>query len=141
MKAIQTRYKGPTDARGSHIQCKAEGCAMKRFPFPYHSDTEHLDAAVWYAREQGWLRPGYLLVSGGLPDGSYAHVFVGVPDDYTNDNGLTWEQWFNAATLTLKSSERREVRREARIQRLWCDFLTGVDPSDWARHFAQEHAS
>jgi len=84
MKAIITRYHGPTSTRGSRISARAEGCPTRFIPYDYSRGAEgsHDDAAHAYAEERGWLTTGsvrWRLEGGGLPDGTgNAYVFVKV---------------------------------------------------------------
>ena len=74
MKAIQTKYMGPTNFRGSRIKATAEGVSVT---VPYadelNSEEAHAVAAVALVRKMGW--PGDL-IQGGRPDGrGYCFVF------------------------------------------------------------------
>ena len=76
MKAIRTKYHGPTDTRGSRIVATAEGGPKPHratVPYDHGSDNPHRDAAVALCRKLGWTGT---LCEGGLPDGSVAWVFV-----------------------------------------------------------------
>jgi len=80
MKAIRTRYCGPTDYRGSRIIATAEGGDRPWrvvVPYDHGSRDPHRVAAVALCRKLGWHGT---LVSGGLPDGSCAFVFVNRDD-------------------------------------------------------------
>ena len=92
MQAIVTKYHGPTNLRGSRISAK---CERGRISIPYPHELKqgeecHRAAAAAliarfiredvekYGKEanppgRGWLTP---YVSGGLPDGTWAHVFI-----------------------------------------------------------------
>ena len=72
MKAILTRYKGPTDARGSRIIATAEGGHRITIPYDYGASDPHEVAAVALCRKLGWTGR---LVSGGLPNGDTVWVF------------------------------------------------------------------
>lgn len=92
MKAIVTRYKGPTDHRGSRILVTAEGVRARHYSYQDCENASrvsgrdpHQEAAERFARDLGWLVDGKLngtadgwrLVGGGLPDGrGQAFVFV-----------------------------------------------------------------
>lgn len=56
MQAIETRYHGPTDTRGSRISAR---CEAGRISIPYDhaksADRNHDAAAVELARKLGWL--------------------------------------------------------------------------------------
>ncbi len=76
MKAIRTRYAGPANTRGSRIIATAEGGPRPHrivVPYDHGSDNPHADAAAALCRSLGWSGT---LVEGGLPDGSFAFVFV-----------------------------------------------------------------
>lgn len=74
MKAIQTKYLGPTNFRGSRIVATAEGGHRLVIPYDYGAnDHGHSEAAIQLARKIGWTGE---MVSGGLPDGSTCWVFT-----------------------------------------------------------------
>lgn len=81
MKAIQTRYHGPTGTRGSRYSASAEGVGRIYLPTDHslNSDGRHEAAAKALAAKHGWLRDGSQLVGGVLPDGSMAWVFAWHP--------------------------------------------------------------
>ena len=66
MKAILTKYLGPTNVRGSRVKASAEGVSVT---IPYASELNaeraHDEAALALVRKMGW--PG-TLVRGGRPD-------------------------------------------------------------------------
>lgn len=74
MKAIQTKYLGPTNTRGSRIKAWAEGGHSVTIPYPHElSGMEvHRAAAVALAERMKWPTD---LVGGGLPNGDYAFCF------------------------------------------------------------------
>jgi hypothetical protein len=80
MKAIQTRYYGPTNYQGSRIIARAEGVPSLSLPYPYELsvDDAHAKAATLLATKQRWLTPSspFRLVSGVLPNGDHAHCFT-----------------------------------------------------------------
>ena len=80
MQAIQTKYHGPTNTRGSRISAKAEGVRGISIPYPHELNTTdaHAKAANELANKYNWLEDGgWTLVGGGLPDQSgMAFVFV-----------------------------------------------------------------
>lgn len=78
MQAIITKYHGPTDRRGSRVSATAAaGRVYLAWDDALNSEANHAAAAVALAEKMGWLGAGYgRLVSGGLPDGSFAHVFT-----------------------------------------------------------------
>jgi hypothetical protein len=75
MKAIQTRYYGPTNTRGSRIKAWAEGVGSVSIPYPHELSGEdvHRAAADKLAAKYGWKNK---LVGGGLPNGDYAFCMV-----------------------------------------------------------------
>lgn len=87
MIAIQTKYLGPTNTRGSRIKATANGHSAT-VPYPYEKRVgaeAHSVAALALARKMGW---GGTLISGGT-DAGYVFVFS-TSDAF--DVGLTDEQ-------------------------------------------------
>ena len=84
MKAIVTKYHGPTNTRGSRFSATAEGVGRIYKPYNYgqNADENHYAAALQLANKHGWLKDGTRLVGGGLPDGGCVWVFVR-PDEAT----------------------------------------------------------
>lgn len=78
MQAIQTKYHGPTNHRGSRITARCDAGSLT-LPYDYALNIEgnHIAAARELALKLSWLESGKLSMhSGCLPDGTYAHVFV-----------------------------------------------------------------
>lgn len=77
MQAIQTRYHGPTNSRGSRISAKADAGRIS-IPYPYALSgvAGHKAAAVALCKKLGW-DGAETLVGGQLPNGDYAFVFPG----------------------------------------------------------------
>ena len=78
MKAIQTRYYGPTNTKPSKIKAWAEGVAPVYVTYGSLPDDLSGEAAFRYVAEQlaakyGWANT---LVGGGLPNGDYAFCMV-----------------------------------------------------------------
>lgn len=83
MKAIQTKYLPFTNHKPSRIVAKAEGVpsltttcnALDEWRIANRLEhiTNHQAAARLLAEKQGWHTT---LVSGGLPDGTWAHCFI-----------------------------------------------------------------
>lgn len=75
-KAIQTKYLGPTNTKGSRIKAFAEGVKIGSFNRDSGLSTEanHCEAARLLASRFGWHG---LWVGGGTPDGN-GFVYVGV---------------------------------------------------------------
>jgi len=77
MKAIQTKYLGPTNCRGPRIVATAEGGHRVTASFD-HSGKEHERAVRALCKKLGWSGR---FICGGLPDGSQCWVFA----DYGTD--------------------------------------------------------
>lgn len=127
MKAIVTKYRGPTDNKGSAIRCMAEGVTSRTYTtgsLDTSKDTPewHREAARRYAKQLGWF-DGYEMVSGSLPDGSYAHTFrpSHQPKSASNSEGVTWLEWLAAAGLRGKPFDRSAAEAWKR----------GEDPTEW----------
>lgn len=76
MKAILTRYVGPSNVRGSRIIATAEGGDRPHrltVPYDHSSSDPHADAAVALCRKLGWTGE---LIGGGLPNGDNCYVFA-----------------------------------------------------------------
>ena len=78
MQAIQTKYIGPSNVRGSRVSA---ACQAKRIIVEWddglNSDDNHAAAARMLAQRLGWDKPPYgTLASGCLADGTHVHVFV-----------------------------------------------------------------
>lgn len=71
MKAIQTRYLGPTNYRGSRIKATAEGGHSVTIGYPHEYNTEqaHWQACKALLAKTGWQWTE--VASGGLPNGDY----------------------------------------------------------------------
>lgn len=81
MQAIRTIKLAPTNTRGARIKATAAaGSITVAYDHSLRRDLEanHRAAAEALARKLDWLADGYgHLVTGCLPDGSYAHTFTG----------------------------------------------------------------
>ena len=75
MKAIKTKYKGPTNTRGSRIIASDEDGNRVTISYPYELSGEavHRKAADALCAKMGWTGD---LVSGSLKNG-YVFVFTG----------------------------------------------------------------
>lgn len=75
MQAIQTKYLGPTNTKGSRIKATcAAGSITIGYPHEVeHGQSAHRKAAEALAAKLGWTNHGPLL-GGQLPD--HSHVFV-----------------------------------------------------------------
>lgn len=73
MKAIKTKYKGPTNTRGSRIIASDEDGNRITISYPYELSREavHLAAATALCAKMGWTRD---LIGGSLKNG-YVFVF------------------------------------------------------------------
>jgi hypothetical protein len=74
MQAIQTKYLGPTNHRGSRVKawCDA-GKIIVSWDYALNAWENHQKAAVALAEQLQW--PG-LYVGGALPNGDYAFVMT-----------------------------------------------------------------
>ena len=75
MKAITTKYIGPTNYRGSRIKAVAEGgnSITLSYDDALNSDQNHLAAAVALRDKMNWKDSGKLL--GGGTEKGYVFVF------------------------------------------------------------------
>lgn len=77
MIAIETKYYGPTNTRGSKIV--ATTCNGQRLSMPYdHAGDEHERCAQALAEKMGWLDGGRFRLVGGSTKSGMAFVFVEV---------------------------------------------------------------
>lgn len=78
MQAIRTVYLCPTNTRGSRIKATAAAGSLT-VDYDHALDVaNHRVAAEALIAQLGWAGGGYgSLVSGCLPDGSWAHVLTG----------------------------------------------------------------
>ena len=77
MQAIQTKYIGPTNTRGSRIKAWcAAGSITISYPHELSGQACYRAAAELLANKLGWNTSHYGAMLGGcLPDGSYCFVF------------------------------------------------------------------
>lgn len=77
-QAIETRYLGPTNTRGSRISVRAQvGRKIYSWKHNLNVQQNHLFAAQQFAKEHGWLCRGTKLVGGELADArGFAFVIV-----------------------------------------------------------------
>lgn len=80
MQAIQTRYYGPTNTRGSRIKAwAAAGSITIDYPYELSGQACHRKAAEALAAKFGWTGDFYgKLVGGQLESGDYAFIFANV---------------------------------------------------------------
>lgn len=77
MQAIQTRYHGAGNVRGSRIiATAAAGRVIAEYDDTLDSPDNHTQAARALAERFDWLTDGTRIESGVLRDGSYVHVLV-----------------------------------------------------------------
>lgn len=70
MQAIQTKYHGPTDTKGSKITARAEaGRVTVPYDHALNGQENHREAARALVAKLGWTGSYH---GGALPDGSYA---------------------------------------------------------------------
>lgn len=74
MKAITTKYRGPTNTRGSRIIASDEDGNRVSIPYPHELSgiLVHAKAALALCEKMKWTGP---LIGGSLKDG-YAFVFT-----------------------------------------------------------------
>jgi hypothetical protein len=74
MKAIQTRYLGPTNVRGTRIKAFVEGSSITcSYDYGLDNSDNHVAAAQRLAAKLKW---DYSLASGSLPNGDHCHVLL-----------------------------------------------------------------
>lgn len=80
LKAIETKYHGPTNFRGSRITARAEGGHHVTVSYPHQLSGAacHAYAARQLAEKLGWAGKWHV---GGLPKGGYVFVLVCGPVD------------------------------------------------------------
>ena len=80
MKAVQTKYLGPTNTKGSRIKAWADGWGSKiiSYPHEYNSDRAHYEAALALLAQVN-LHNAHPIdpptISGGLPNGDMCFCF------------------------------------------------------------------
>lgn len=78
MKAILTKYHGPTDTRGSRISA-FDGDNRIFVPYDHAASDPHDEAAIALCRKMGWAGT---LVKGGTKEGN-AYVWMAYNSDRT----------------------------------------------------------
>lgn len=74
MQAIQTKFLGPTNSRGSRIKATcAAGSRTVEYDHAMNVEENHCYAAQMLQEKLGWLSHGELAF-GTLSDGSFVHV-------------------------------------------------------------------
>jgi len=79
MKAILTKYHGPTDTRGSRVSASDEDGNRVSIPYPHELSGEavHRKAADALCQKMGWAGE---LICGGIKTG---YAFVWVPGSFS----------------------------------------------------------
>jgi hypothetical protein len=77
MQAIQTKYFGPTNNRGSRIKAFcAAGSITISYPYELSGQACHRAAADTLIKKLGWIESSYgELIGGQLKSGDYVFVF------------------------------------------------------------------
>lgn len=79
MQAIQTKYHGPTNINGSRFTARCDaGRVTVGYDHGLNVAENHVAAARALMVKLGWAKgdnASMQIVSGQLPDGSWAHVF------------------------------------------------------------------
>jgi len=76
-QAIETKYHGPTNSRGSRVSV-VTGSGIRRsygWDDGLNPEDNHVAAAVKLAKELGWIKHEHELVTGGSR-GGYVHVIL-----------------------------------------------------------------
>ena len=86
MQAIQTKYHGPTNVRGSRISATcAAGRVVVDYDHALNNDQNHKRAAAALLRKLGWHDRGHV-VSGSIKDGSYVHTIAYATETWRGDD-------------------------------------------------------
>jgi hypothetical protein len=76
MKALLTRYHPAAARQGSRISVSCEGYPRRYYTYDHDAACPHrAAAALWLSTVPAWPHISGV-ISGQLPDGSYAHVLV-----------------------------------------------------------------
>lgn len=109
MQAIQTKKLGPVGSHGERFKamCAAGAIFMPR-DFAMSEEDSHRAAAAALAKKLGWTSPEYgKLVCGGLPDGTFAHVFV--PLVIGEKYHITARTWWPKSGAAMFKAELRHT--------------------------------
>jgi hypothetical protein len=102
-QAIQTKYLGPTNVRGSRIKATAfAGSVIVAYDHSLNVENNHKAAAKALCDKMGWQVD---LVSGELADGTYAHTMT---DAFKVLLGL--RQWVREGRNNGNPWRHKEVR-------------------------------
>lgn len=85
MKAISTRYLGPTNYVGARIKADDgdSNSVTIGYPHEYDSEKAHAQAALALVRKMGWGKMHTHLIAGSTRTG-FVFVFATNPDDTYN---------------------------------------------------------
>lgn len=78
MQAIQTKYMGPTNTRGSRIKATAAaGSITVGYDHALDVEGNHVAAAKALCAKLGWTQDAFReIATGQLPSGDFAHTFI-----------------------------------------------------------------
>ncbi len=78
MQAIQTKYLGPTNFRGSRVKAMAQsGSVTVGWNDAYDTDDNHRNAALTLAKRLGWDHWTWnYMETGWLKDSTAVHMYV-----------------------------------------------------------------
>lgn len=112
MKAILTKYVGPTNTRGSRIVVTDGDTRMLvNYDDGKRSEETHADAVVAFCERLGWSGE---LIQGGLKNG-YVHVFTGrgARSEFTRvkEAGSGWSLAYGKTRSTGATCGRLTVTR------------------------------
>lgn len=109
MQAIQTKYFGPGNVRGSRFRAACDaGTITVPYDHALNAEDNHRAAAAALAKKLGWTSPEYgKLVCGGLPDGTFAHVFV--PLVIGEKYRITARTWWPKSGAAMFKAELRHT--------------------------------
>jgi len=81
-QAIETRYLGPTNHRGSRVKAKCQaGEVTVHWDHALNVEGNHERAAQALRDKLGWVGEGYgEMIGGGLVGSGFCFVFTGVND-------------------------------------------------------------
>jgi len=86
-QAIETRYVGPTNSRGSRIIARAAaGRLTVHWDYVLNPEMNHQRAADLLARKLGWVGEHHGILIGGGNASNTGYVFV-----FANTSHIDWE--------------------------------------------------
>ena len=75
MKAIETKFLGPPDTKGSRIKASCDGCSVTvSYDHAYSQENNHRIAAWLLIERLGWERTDQDLRSGFLRECVWVHI-------------------------------------------------------------------